>query len=108
MALKLHPDKGGDPEKFKQVSEANEILSNPEKRDLYDKYGMEGVKAGGDPNGGGLDDIFSFFGGGGRRKDTGPRKGKAKLINLEVTLEEAYKGCMKDVKHKRSRICEKC
>lgn len=86
--MKEHPDKGGDPEKFKKISEANEILSNPEKRDLYDKYGMEGVQAGGNPNGmGGFGDIFSFFGGGGGRRDTGPKKGKPKLIEVQITLE---------------------
>jgi DnaJ family protein A protein 2 len=84
-ALKAHPDKGGDPEKFKQLSEANEILSNPEKRDLYDKYGMEGVKAGGNPSASGFEDIFSFFGGG-RARDTGPKKAKPKLIPLEISL----------------------
>lgn len=40
LAMKCHPDKGGDPEKFKEISEAYEILSNEEKRGLYDKYGM--------------------------------------------------------------------
>ena len=54
MAIKHHPDKGGNPDKvflllnqFREISEANEILSNPEKKELYDKYGMEGVKNGG-------------------------------------------------------------
>jgi hypothetical protein len=42
-----HPDKGGDPEKFKAISKANDILSDPEKRKLYDQYGEEGVESGG-------------------------------------------------------------
>ena len=42
-ALKEHPDKGGNPEMFKKISGAYEVLNNPEKRDLYDKYGVEGV-----------------------------------------------------------------
>lgn len=42
-ALKEHPDKGGDPEKFKELSTAYEVLSDPEKRELYDRYGEEGV-----------------------------------------------------------------
>jgi DnaJ family protein A protein 2 len=54
-ALKNHPDKGGDPEKFKEIKEAYEVLSNPEKRELYDKYGVDGLKEGGGP---GMD-IFS-------------------------------------------------
>ena len=65
LAIKNHPDKGGDPEKFKKISAAYDTLSDPEKKELYDKYGKEGVEQGG----GGArnaDDIFSmFFGGGG-------------------------------------------
>ena len=84
--MKEHPDKGGDPEKFKQISEAYEVLNNPEKRDLYDKYGMEGVNAGGAPGSGGFEDLFSFFTGGRGKRDTGPKKAKPKLVKLEVTL----------------------
>ena len=51
--MKLHPDKGGDPEKFKELNEAYEILSNPEKKEIYDKYGMAGLKDGGGGRGGG-------------------------------------------------------
>jgi DnaJ family protein A protein 2 len=51
--MKLHPDKGGDPEKFKEINEAYEILSNQEKRETYDKYGMAGLKDGGAGRGGG-------------------------------------------------------
>lgn len=43
LALKAHPDKGGDPEKFKEISVAYEVLSDPEKRKIYDKYGEEGL-----------------------------------------------------------------
>merc|ERR1712188_294077 len=60
-----HPDRGGDPEKFKKLNEAHEILSDPEKRDTYDKYGLEGLKEGGGGGHGGFGDIFSMFGGGG-------------------------------------------
>ena len=45
----MHPDKGGDPDKFKDITQAYEVLSNPEKRDLYDKGGMEAVNNGGMP-----------------------------------------------------------
>merc|ERR1719436_1994451 len=65
LAVKHHPDKGGDPEKFKEITHAYEVLSDSEKRSKYDKYGEEGVdgEGGGDPT-----DIFeTFFGGGGRR-----------------------------------------
>lgn len=80
-ALKEHPDKGGDPEKFKEVTGAYEVLSNPEKRQLYDDYGEEGVKNGGPPGGSGFGGLFEMFSGGGR-KPSGPRKGKAKLMEL--------------------------
>jgi DnaJ family protein A protein 2 len=46
-ALKEHPDKGGDPEKFKDLNIAHEVLSNPEKREIYDQYGEEGLRDGG-------------------------------------------------------------
>ena len=80
LALKEHPDKGGDLEKFKDISTAYEVLSNPEKRDLYDKYGEEGVNQGGG-GGGGMGDIFEMFSGmgGGRQKQSGPKKGKPVL-----------------------------
>jgi len=64
-ALKLHPDKGGDAEKFKEFNAAAEVLQDPEKRKIYDQYGKEGLENGAGEGGGG-DDIFShFFGGGG-------------------------------------------
>ena len=79
MAIKHHPDKGGDPDKFKEISVAYEALSTPEKRALYDKYGEEGLQEGG---GGahGFGDIFDLFTGGGqRRQNAGPKKGKPVL-----------------------------
>jgi len=66
IALKEHPDKGGDPEKFKEITVAYEVLSDPKKRDIYDKYGEEGLREGGG-DGGGFGDIFDLFGGGGGR-----------------------------------------
>lgn len=65
-----HPDKGGDPEVFKEITMAYEVLSDPEKRKLYDKYGKEGVEGEGGQRGGqSPEDIFSmFFGGGGRSR----------------------------------------
>ncbi|CAD8083078.1 unnamed protein product [Paramecium sonneborni] len=106
-AVKEHPDKGGDPEKFKKLTEAYEILSNPEKKDLYDRFGMEGVKNGG--GGGDMGDIFShFFGGGGGRREQGPKKMKAKMREQQVTLEEVFEGKMIHLTHKRKRVCEGC
>ena len=57
LVIKLHPDKGGDPEKFKEMQNAYEVLSDPKKREIYDKYGEEGLK-----NGGAEFDPFDFFG----------------------------------------------
>ena len=62
IALKEHPDKGGDPEKFKDITVAYEVLSDAQKRDAYDKYGEDGLKEGAD-EGGGFGDIFDLFGG---------------------------------------------
>ena len=62
----MHPDKGGDPDKFKDLSVAYETLSDPEKRKMYDKYGEEGLQGGAQAQGFG--DIFDLFSGGqGRR-----------------------------------------
>ena len=58
-ALRLHPDKGGDPEKFKEVAIAHEVLADSEKRKLYDRYGEEGLRDGGGMSGG--LDIFDLL-----------------------------------------------
>ena len=70
--MKEHPDKGGDPEKFKELTAAYDVLCDKEKRDLYDKYGEDGVKQGG-PGGMHGGDIFSqMFGGGMGGRERGP------------------------------------
>ena len=58
LVIKLHPDKGGDPEKFKEMQNAYEVLSDPKNREIYDRYGEEGLKDGG----GAEFDPFDFFG----------------------------------------------
>lgn len=78
------------------LSGAYEVLANPEKRQLYDDYGEEGVQNGGPPGGAGFGDIFSFFGGG-SKKDAGPRKGKPRLVEVNVTLNEVFAGTMKKI-----------
>ncbi|KUF80850.1 Chaperone protein dnaJ 2 [Phytophthora nicotianae] len=91
LALKNHPDKGGDPELFKTITVAYEVLSDPEKRELYDQYGEEGLQNGG----GGADasDLFSqFFRGQGGRRPRGPQKGEDLTHPLKVSLEDLYNG----------------
>jgi len=107
-AVKLHPDKGGDPEKFKELSAAYEVLSKPEKRELYDKYGIDGVKgeAGGmDPFADILGGLFGRKGGGGRQ---GPKKAKPVLKELKITLEDAYNGKVIKMPHTRNKLCATC
>eukprot|EP01059_Diplonema_ambulator_P036381 TRINITY_DN9040_c0_g1_i1.p1 TRINITY_DN9040_c0_g1~~TRINITY_DN9040_c0_g1_i1.p1 ORF type:complete len:411 (+),score=103.08 TRINITY_DN9040_c0_g1_i1:51-1283(+) len=110
LALKYHPDKCRDPEgehKFKQVGEAYEVLSDPDKRNLYDKHGKKGLEEGG--GGGGMDasDIFSrFFGGGGRPR--GEPKPKDIVHELAVSLEDYYNGRTRKIAATRDRLCEPC
>mmetsp|Transcript_3271 Transcript_3271/g.3767 ORF Transcript_3271/g.3767 Transcript_3271/m.3767 type:complete len:411 (+) Transcript_3271:87-1319(+) len=93
LAVKHHPDKGGDEHKFKEISAAYEVLSDPEKRSKYDKYGLEGVA---DEGGGGrgAEDIFSMFfpGARGGSSRAGPRKGESINHPIKVSLEDLYNG----------------
>ena len=116
MAMKYHPDKNpGDnesEEKFKAINEAYQVLSDEEKRSLYDRYGKAGVEGHGQRGGGfqgGFDDLGSVFeemfgsafGGGRSRKQR-----KSYSYNLDVTVEvklefnEAVFGCNKEIKYK--------
>ena len=127
LARKYHPDMNpGDKEaeeKFKEINEANEVLSNPDKRQKYDQFGFAGV----DPNygagqGGGygaggfdfgdLGDIFGeFFGGGSSRRanaQQAARRGENVGARLDLTFEEAAKGCKKTVSTQRVEDCSAC
>ena len=111
LARTNHPDRGGDKAKFQEIQGAYEVLSDREKRELYDKYGEDGLKEGG---GGahGMDDLLSqMFGGGGRGGrggPTGPKKGKPVMHPLKCTLEEIYKGKATKIAVNRERICQPC
>ena len=91
LAVKHHPDRGGDKKKFQEISAAYEVLSDADKRSKYDKFGLEGLEEGG---GGGRspDDIFSMFFGGGRGGRQGPRKGESINHPIKVSLEDLYNG----------------
>lgn len=108
-ALKEHPDRGGDKEKFQEIQQAYEVLSDKEKRDLYDKYGEDGLKEGG-AHAGGMEDLLGgLFGMGGRRQQqSGPKKGKPVMHPIKLTLEEIYSGKTTKIAVNRERICGTC
>ncbi|PCH38778.1 hypothetical protein WOLCODRAFT_23551 [Wolfiporia cocos MD-104 SS10] len=112
-ALRLHPDKGGDPELFKEVTHAYEVLSDPQKRSTYDALGEAGLSESGGMGGMDPQDLFSqlfggggFFGGGPSRG--APRKTKDLVHRVHVTLEDLYKGKTSKLSLTRNVICSKC
>lgn len=114
-AIKNHPDKGGDPEKFKELAQAYEVLSDPEKREIYDEYGEDALKEG--MGGGGSShnpfDIFEqFFGGGafggGSSRGRRQRQGEDVVHSLKVSLEDLYNGTTKKLSLSRNVLCAKC
>jgi molecular chaperone DnaJ len=129
LAVKFHPDKNpGDhtaEEKFKELGEAYEALSDADKRAAYDRYGHAAFSNGGGRPGGGFHDpmdMFSqvfggafgggfeeFFGGGGaRRKSSGKQRGSDLRYDLEISLEEAARGVEKELEIERYMPCETC
>jgi molecular chaperone DnaJ len=120
LARELHPDiNRHDPEaenKFKEVAEAYEVLSDPERRSVYDRYGHDGLRSGGwQPASGGfsnISDIFeAFFGGGGDpfgRGRPGPERGRDVAVQVSMTLEEVLTGAAKDVVFEAVTPCSHC
>ncbi|HZA78604.1 MAG TPA: molecular chaperone DnaJ [Acidimicrobiales bacterium] len=123
LARQLHPDTGhGDAQseaRFKEITRAYEVLSDPEKRRRYDAYGPAGVDgsgvSGADPFGfgGGIGDVFeAFFGsspfGGRRRGPAGPPRGEDLEQVVELEFEEAVFGCQHPVAVKTAVLCDAC
>ena len=128
LAMKYHPDQNpGDKtaeEKFKEINEAYEVLSDADKKARYDQYGFAGVDPNFNPNagfggfgGGGFSgfgdfsDIFGdFFGGGasssGRRR--GPAKGQNVVSEIEISFEDAAFGCEREITFSRIETCRTC
>lgn len=123
LAKKYHPDinKSADaPEKFKEVQEAYEVLSDETKKNLYDRYGHAGVDPNASSNMGGgfggfnfndfdVGDIFSsFFGGGKRTRNTGPMQGEDKYLQMEISFTEAAFGTKKTIALTVDERCSSC
>ncbi|MFZ4648243.1 MAG: molecular chaperone DnaJ [Patescibacteria group bacterium] len=125
-----HPDKGGDAEKFKELNEAYQVLSNPQKRQQYDQFGsdFQNGQAGGGYGGfgggqgfggqgmninmddlgdmfGGFGDIFGFGGGGRSRRAS---KGQDLILDLKIDFKEAAFGVEKEISYPRVGICHSC
>lgn len=108
-ALEFHPDKNHDPgatEKFQQINEAYEILKDPQKRERYDKFGMEALRGEGN---GRFDDIFSHFFDFGTRRSRPQRQRTQDLSHaIKVSLEDLYNGKEVTLKINRNIVCTKC
>ncbi|MFC1686442.1 molecular chaperone DnaJ [Patescibacteria group bacterium] len=129
LAHQYHPDKkGGDEGKFKEINEAYQTLSDPQKKNQYDQFGRAGFDGSGFQGGqgfdprqgfqganfdfgdlGGFGDIFeSMFGGTGARKSYEPQRGNDLEINLEVSFKEAVFGVTNKIKIEKQILCGHC
>lgn len=113
LALKHHPDKGGDPDSFKEINEAYDVLKDPKKREIYDRYGedaiKEGMHNGGGGGGGSMADLFGeLFGGGGGRGRPRERRSDDVVHKLQVSLEDLYSGVTKKLSLARKVQCGTC
>ena len=117
----LHPDDKEAEARFKEINEAYEVLSDPQKRARYDQFGHEDPRMGGGGAGyggfGGFEDIFDMFTGGGfggfgggrsQNRQNAPQRGSDLQYNLTLTFEEAAFGCKKEFKFQRNATCDTC
>ncbi len=121
LAREHHPDHNpgdkGAEDRFKEINEAYSVLSDPGKRANYDQFGSEngpnpGPGAGGFGGGspfGDIGDIFdAFFGGGAGQRRTGPARGEDLRVDMELTLEDCFRGVEREVRLTRQETCESC
>ena len=123
QAVQHHPDQGGDEAKFKEINEAHEVLSNPEKRQRYDQFGAAGVGGSGgfgrggssqaegfsfDFGDGGLGDIFSSFFGNASARNQGPKAGRDVELVLDLEFKEAVFGIEKEIILTLDDVCLQC
>ena len=122
LAKTHHPDRGGDAEKFKEINEAYMVLSNPDKRAKYDRFGFSGMDFGDGFSGGGFSsfsdifdmffggDIFGGMGGGGRSGGRRRRVVHGEDIEVRVNLsfKDAVFGIKKEINYTRSEPCHQC
>jgi len=125
LAMEHHPDRNGGCEnatgRFKEINEAYSVLSDPQKRAAYDRFGHAGVNGGGASGFGGqqgfdasdifndvFGDVFGEMFGGGRRQQNGPQRGQDLRYDLEISLEQAYAGAEVEIKVPAAMTCEVC
>ena len=119
LARELHPDVSQEPDaekRFREAAEAYEVLSDPERRATYDRYGREGLRGGGfapaDFDLGNLSDIFGAFFGeslfGQQARRGGPSRGGDVVASAEITLAEAYTGISVSVPTRVAQTCDTC
>jgi molecular chaperone DnaJ len=117
LAMEYHPDRNKDAaasERFKEINEAYQVLSDSKKRSNYDTFGHAGVNTNGGgfdgfENFGGFGDIFdAFFGGSGRRSATAARRGTDLQVDITIDFEKAVFGAEEDIEIRRNEICSRC